>query len=73
MISITASSRNALDYMANEAPAVQRSVETIIAARCLERAADQTTNIAESVIFMVKGVNIKHHCQAMKEDELVKG
>ncbi|MFZ0942527.1 MAG: phosphate signaling complex protein PhoU [Syntrophobacteraceae bacterium] len=65
--------RNALDYMANEAPAVQRSVETIIAARCLERAADQTTNIAESVIFMVKGVNIKHHCQAMKEDELVKG
>jgi len=65
--------RNALDYMANEAPAVQRSVETIIAARCLERAADQTTNIAESVIFMVKGVNIKHHCQAMKEDDLVKG
>jgi len=65
--------RDALDYMANEAPAVQRSVETIIAARCLERAADQTTNIAESVIFMVKGVNIKHHCQAMKEDELVKG
>ncbi len=61
--------KNALDYMANEAPAVQRSVETIIAARCLERAADQTTNIAESVIFMVKGVNIKHHCQAMKEDE----
>ena len=63
----------ALDYMANEAPAVKRSVETIIAARCLERAADQATNIAESVIFMVKGVNIKHHCQAMKEGEKVKG
>jgi phosphate transport system protein len=50
-------------YMATEAPAVERSVQTIIAARCLERAADQATNIAESVIFMVKGVNIKHHCQ----------
>lgn len=61
--------KNALDYMANEAPAVQRSVETIIAARCLERAADQATNIAESVIFMVKGVNVKHHCQAIKEGE----
>ena len=59
--------KDALDYMTNEAPAVQRAVETIIAARCLERAADQATNIAESVIFMVKGVNIKHHCQAMKE------
>ena len=61
--------KDALAYMANEAPAVQRSVETIIAARCLERAADQATNIAESVIFMVKGVNIKHHCQTIKEGE----
>ncbi len=59
--------KEALDYMANEAPAVQRLVETIIVARCLERAADQATNIAESVIFMVKGVNIKHHCQAIKK------
>lgn len=50
-------------YMTTEAPAVERSVNTIIAARCLERAADQATNIAESVIFIVKGVNIKHHCQ----------
>ncbi|MFZ2447999.1 MAG: phosphate signaling complex protein PhoU [Syntrophobacteraceae bacterium] len=50
-------------YMATEAPAVERSVQTIIAARCLERAADQATNIAESVIFIVRGVNIKHHCQ----------
>jgi phosphate transport system protein len=37
-------------------------VQTIIAARCLERVADQATNIAESVIFINKGVNIKHHC-----------
>jgi phosphate transport system protein len=59
--------KDTLAYMANEIPAVEGSVQTIIAARCLERAADQTTNIAESVIFMVKGVNIKHHCQAAKE------
>ncbi len=52
-----------LAYMSTESPAVERSVQTIIAARCLERAADQATNIAESVIFIVKGVNIKHHCQ----------
>ena len=55
--------RNLLDYMVKEVPAVERSVETIIAARCLERAADQATNIAESVIFIVRGVNIKHGCQ----------
>ena len=50
-------------YMATETPAVERAVQTIIVARCLERSADQTTNIAESVIFIVKGVNIKHRCQ----------
>jgi phosphate transport system protein len=55
--------KDALDYMANEAPAVERSVHTITVAKCLERTADQTTNIAESVIFIVKGVNIKHRCQ----------
>ncbi len=55
--------KDLMAYMTNEAPAVERSVETIITARCLERAADQTTNIAESVIFIVNGLNIKHHCQ----------
>lgn len=55
--------KDLLQYMANEAPAVERSVNTIIVSRCLERAADQATNIAESVIFINKGVNIKHHCQ----------
>lgn len=52
-----------IDYMVNEVPAVERSVQTIIASRCLERAADNATNIAESVIFIVRGVNIKHHCE----------
>jgi phosphate transport system protein len=55
--------KDALAYMSKEAPAVERSVQTINAAKCLERAADQTTNIAESVIFIAEGVNIKHHCQ----------
>jgi phosphate transport system protein len=54
--------KDLLEYMGKDVPAVERSVQTIIAARCLERVADQTTNIAESVIFINKGVNIKHHC-----------
>jgi phosphate transport system protein len=52
-----------LEYMTHETTAVERSVQTIITARCLERVADQATNIAESVIFISKGVNIKHHCE----------
>lgn len=56
--------KSLLDYMIHEVPAVERAVHTIIVARCFERAADQCTNIAESVIFINKGVNIKHHCQS---------
>lgn len=50
-------------YMVKESRAAERAVQTIITARCLERVADQTTNIAESVIFIAEGVNIKHRCE----------
>ncbi len=56
--------KSLLDYMVNEVPAIERSVQTIIASRCLERVADQATNIGESIIFIVQGVNIKHHCES---------
>ena len=52
-----------MEYMVNDTPAIQRAVQTIITARCLERVADHATNIAESVVFIDKGVNIKHHCE----------
>ncbi len=55
--------RTMLEYMVEESRTVERAVQTIIVARCLERVADQTTNIAENVIFIVDGVNIKHHCE----------
>ena len=56
--------KSLLDYMVKEVPAVERSVQTIITARYLERVADQATNIAESVVFIAQGVNIKHHCES---------
>ncbi|SMC26584.1 phosphate uptake regulator, PhoU [Desulfacinum hydrothermale DSM 13146] len=52
-----------IDLMVTESRSIERAVQTIIVARCLERVADQTTNIAESVIFMAEGVNIKHRCE----------
>ncbi len=52
-----------IDLMVSESRSIERAVQTIITARCLERVADQTTNIAESVIFIVQGVNIKHRCE----------
>ncbi|THB69892.1 MAG: phosphate transport system regulatory protein PhoU [Desulfovibrio sp.] len=51
-----------IDYMLKETPAIERSVHTILASRSMERIADLSTNVAECVIFKVKGVDVKHHC-----------
>ncbi len=51
-----------IDYMVNEAPAIERCVHTIFISRSLERIANLSTNIAESVIFIAKGVHIKAYC-----------
>ncbi len=48
--------------MVSETRIVERGVHLIMAANHLERIADQATNIAESVIFITQGVNIKHQC-----------
>lgn len=52
--------RQVIEYMINDTPAIERSVHTIILVRRLERIGDLATNIAESVVFIAKGVNIKH-------------
>lgn len=52
--------REVIEYMLHETPAIERSVHTILIIRHLERIADLVTNICESVVFIVKGINIKH-------------
>jgi len=46
----------------NENPAVTRqALDALLVARNLERVADHTTNIAEDVIFWVRGADVRHH------------
>ena len=52
-----------IENMVTETRIVERGVHLIMAANHLERIADQATNIAESVIFISQGVNIKHQCR----------
>ena len=40
---------------------IPRALDLIVIARNLERIADHTTNIAEEVIFLVKGQDVRHH------------
>lgn len=45
----------------NENPAVTRqALDALLVARNLERVADHATNIAEDVIFWVRGADVRH-------------
>ncbi len=53
--------RELLTYMMQDPRAITRAVNLILVSRHLERIADHATNIAEDVIYLVEGKNIKHH------------
>lgn len=53
--------RELLTYMIQDSKTITIAVELILVGRHLERIADHATNIAEDVIYFVKGKTIKHH------------
>jgi phosphate transport system protein len=46
--------------MMSDPKTITRAVHLIIVSRCLERIADHTTNIAEDVIYLIKGNIVRH-------------
>jgi phosphate transport system protein len=46
--------------MAADSTTIPRAIGLILIARSLERIADHATNIAELVVYMVEGKNIRH-------------
>jgi phosphate transport system protein len=50
-----------LDTMRREPSKVDAAVHLMFVARNLERIADHATNIAEDVIYLVNGVDVRHH------------
>ena len=52
--------RGVLQSMIEENWPIQRGIHIQSVAKYLERIADHTTNLAEQVIFMVKGTDIRH-------------
>jgi phosphate transport system protein len=47
--------------MQKDPTTVPAAVDLIFVARNLERIADHATNISEDVVFLVKGVDVRHH------------
>lgn len=49
-----------LTYMVENPQTISRVIRLLFVAKCLERIADHATNIAEMVVYMVRGQTIRH-------------
>lgn len=55
--------RDLTERMRADPRSVDRAVRLMFVAHNLERIADHATNIAEDVIFLVEGVDVRHHSE----------
>lgn len=53
--------RELITFMIADVGAIERALRILNIARHLERIGDLSTNICEDVIYMIKGITIKHH------------
>jgi phosphate transport system protein len=52
-----------ITHMERDPKAVRQGINLMFVARNLERLADHATNIAEDVLFLVEGVDVRHHAE----------
>ncbi|HME08281.1 MAG TPA: phosphate signaling complex protein PhoU [Bryobacteraceae bacterium] len=56
-----------VEFMQAESTTVPRAVDVMFIVHDLERIADHATNIAEDVLFLVKGIDVRHHAEVRSE------
>ncbi len=57
----TASYHELISFMENNPRQIGQALYLLSVVRNLERIADHSTNIAEDVLFLVKGIDVRHH------------
>jgi phosphate transport system protein len=60
----TACYHELVSFMESDPEHIQQALHLLVVTRNLERIADHSTNIAEDVLFLVKGVDVRHHAEA---------
>jgi phosphate transport system protein len=60
----TASYHELVSFMEKDPQHISQALDLIGITRSLERIADHSTNIAEDVMFLVKGIDVRHHAEA---------
>jgi phosphate transport system protein len=61
-------SRELTNFMQQESSTIPSAVDLIFIAHNLERIADHATNIAEDVLFLSKGIDVRHHAETRRID-----
>jgi phosphate transport system protein len=51
-------------FMKRDPSTISRALDLIFVARNLERIADHATNIAEDVLFLAQGIDVRHHAES---------
>jgi phosphate transport system protein len=60
--------RELLTYMMSDPGTIPRALALILVSRSLERVGDHATNIAEEVIYVAQGRDVRHHREEKKPD-----
>ena len=55
-------------FMQEQSTTIPRAVDLMFIAHNLERIADHATNIAEDVLFLVKGIDVRHHSEVREHE-----
>jgi phosphate transport system protein len=50
-------------YIQQDPAAVRRTLDLMFISRNLERIADHATNISENVLYLVEGIDVRHHAE----------
>jgi len=65
--------RQLITYMMEDPRTITTSLETVWVAKAVERIGDHAKNVAEQVIYIVKGTDVRHTSFADIEREIAKG
>jgi phosphate transport system protein len=58
-----ASFHELISFMEQDPRNIRQSIDLLSIVRNLERIADHATNIAEDVLFLTKGIDVRHHAE----------
>jgi phosphate transport system protein len=62
----TACYHELVSFMEKDPQNIKQALDLLAVTRNLERIADHSTNVAEDVLFLVKGVDVRHHAEARR-------